>query len=116
MPSCQGLGSAAHAAAAMPASTQVEAKAVSAKTGVAPALAAAPRVSDLKNRTISLQPLFGEDALGHKGSGRLALRRSARSRYSDEDFPSGWIRAWRHQANAAPPPHSSAAAAAVTSP
>ena len=108
MPSCQGVGSAAQApadqvaaSAAMPPST---------KASTAQPLGATLRVIDLKNRTMSLQPLFGEDAPGDEGTGWMASGRPARSRDWEETFPSGKIRAWRRSAEAAPPPRSSAAA------
>jgi hypothetical protein len=109
MPICHGVGCAAHAPAAsivMPPSTTANARQT---------LGATRRVIDLKNRTMSLQPLFGEDAPGHEGMGWLAAQRAARSRDSEETFPSGKVRASRRSAEAAPPPRSSAAAAATTS-
>jgi hypothetical protein len=46
----------------------------STKASTAQALGATRRVIDLKNRTMSLQPLFGEDAPGHEGMGWRASR------------------------------------------
>jgi len=113
MPICQGVGCAAQADAdqAMAASAAMP---PSSDTSTAQTLGATLRVIDLNNRTMSLQPLSGEDAPGHEGMGWLASRQDARSRDSEETFPSGNVRASRRSAKAAPPPHSSAAAAATT--
>src|SRR5437016_13863866 len=108
MPSCQGLGSAAAAAAASPAMP------TSASRSMRPVRAAAPRVIDLPNRTMSLQPLFGEDALPRERTlwAASGVMPGAALRLTNYRAEGSGLRAARPP----PPPHPAEAAAAIYRP
>jgi len=69
-----------------------------------PVLAAALRVIDLPNRTMSLQPLFGEDALPRERTLRAASGVMPGAAIRLTKLPSGRIRASRRSAEAAAAP------------